>query len=123
MLAKYGMTGIAASNIGSQTLHSWAGLHLIRPKSNEWVEKGTVKTKLKRCHNIEGKKFLIIDKISMEDKAITYDLLHAMSHIKSKEEGPESAHLPFGGMHIIACGVGTSTDCKNPNNIHSNCDR
>lgn len=104
ILAKCATTGIAASNIGGQTLHSWAALPIIRPKSEDWILKSSTDNRKKRTKNIEGKMFLIEDKVSMEDKALSYDASRAVSHVKGGDDPPGSAHKPYGGMHVIKFG-------------------
>jgi len=68
LLAKCATTGIAASDIGAYTLHSWAGLGHNLPKDDNWLERSTAISEQKRNRNIQGKEFLIVDEISMEDK-------------------------------------------------------
>jgi hypothetical protein len=68
ILAKCVTTGIAAVSIGASTLHSWAGIPPIVPKDKEWLDKSTKPSAEKRHANMEGKEFLIVDEISMEDK-------------------------------------------------------
>ena len=36
--------GVAASQITGQTIHSWAGLDINRPKGTDWVQKAGQKT-------------------------------------------------------------------------------
>lgn len=104
ILAKCATTGIAATCIGAQTLHSWAALPISRPKEDDWIEKGS-KESLKRRHkNIEGKVFLIEDEVSMEDKALSYDASLAVSKVKGEEGWSQSAYEPYGGMHVIKFG-------------------
>lgn len=97
-------TGIAATNVGGQTLHSWAGLPVARSKSEDWIDKSSVRIQMKRKKNIEGKHFLIEDELSMEDKALSYDASRAVSHVKGGDTGCSSAHEPYGGMHVIKFG-------------------
>lgn len=69
LLAKCATTGIAASDIGAYTLHSWAGLGHRSPKDDNWLERSTPISEQKHNRNIQGREFLIVDEISMEDKA------------------------------------------------------
>jgi len=47
LLAKCVTTGIAASDIGAYTLHSWAGLGHNLPKDDDWLERSTETSKEK----------------------------------------------------------------------------
>ncbi|KAF5321196.1 hypothetical protein D9619_001956 [Psilocybe cf. subviscida] len=101
ILAKCATTGIAASDIGGQTLHSWAGISIAT--KNVDAQKSNPKTAAKRQRNIQGKHFLIIDEASMADKVLTF----ATSQVILKtlgEEGTGNAELPFGGMNVILSG-------------------
>jgi hypothetical protein len=84
-LAKCATTGIAATDIGAYTLHSWAGLKHNLPKDDGWLDRPTKSSVDKRRSNIQGKEFLIVDEVSMEDKTTAYC-------------------LSFGSMHIIQSG-------------------
>src|SRR6266571_2511910 len=68
-LALCATTGIAASNIGGTTLHSWAGLRR-SAQSSKWMEKTSEQTKKKWRKNIQGKDFVIIDEMSMANKVM-----------------------------------------------------
>jgi hypothetical protein len=37
LLAKMAMSGVAASIIGGQTLHSWAALPITTPQTDKWI--------------------------------------------------------------------------------------
>lgn len=104
ILAKCATTGIAAADIGAQTLHSWAVLLIARPLEDTWIDKGSKMMLNKRRKNIQGKVFLIEDKVSMEDKALSYDTSLAVSQIKGEEGWDQSMYEPCGGMHIIKFG-------------------
>lgn len=104
ILAKCATTGIAAADIGAQTLHSWAVLPIARPKEDHWLEGGSKETLRRRAKNIEGKVFLIEDEVSMEDKALSFDASLAVSRVKGQEGWDQSAYEPYGGMHVIKFG-------------------
>ena len=74
ILAKCATTGIAAMDIGAQTLHSWAGLSINQSKDDDWLDRTTKVSAEKHRANIQGKEFLIVDEISMEDKVTAYCL-------------------------------------------------
>lgn len=104
ILAMCATTGIAAANIGGQTIHSWAALPIIRPSSDDWLMKNSQTNQSKRKKNIGGKYFLIEDEVSMEDKALSYDASRAVSYVKGGENESLTAHEPYGGMHVIKFG-------------------
>lgn len=88
-------TGIAATHIGGQTLHSWSGIgikesltpyDLDRIASNEYIHKRVLKTRV-----------LIIDEVSML-RAETLAMLDAVC--REIKQNPE----PFGGMQVVLVG-------------------
>ena len=108
-------TGIAAVDIGACTLHSWAGLPSSQPKDDDWLDRTTKASEEKRHVNIQGKEFLIVNEISMEDKATAYCLSEIIGKSRALEEKGRP-HEPFGSMHVIKAGdfhqflpVGNST--------------
>ena len=103
ILAKCATTGIAATDIGGRTLHSWACLTHNIPKTDNWIEKAAKATIEKRKLNIGGKKFIIIDEISMADKVMLYCTSEIVGWAMGKE-GKGSAEDPFGGANTILTG-------------------
>ena len=103
ILAKCATTGIAATDIGASTLHSWAGLTHNLPKDENWLDRSSKNSVAKRQSNIKGKEFLIVDEISMEDKTTAYCLSEILGKSRALEEKARP-HEPFGSMHIIKCG-------------------
>jgi len=104
ILAKCATTGIAATDIGGQTLHSWAGLQIRKKqKNNDGDENGARSGRQKRRKNMEGKEFLIIDEVSMADKKLLYGVSEAAVKCRG-ELGVGSAEEPFGSMHVILTG-------------------
>lgn len=88
-------TGIAATHIGGQTIHSWSGI-AIYEKLDKWtLDKLEQNEKLyKRYANV---KVLIIDEISM---------LHSskLDMINTLFKKFRNTSFPFGGIQIIFCG-------------------
>ena len=88
-------TGIAATHIGGQTIHSWSGIGIYE-KLDKWtLDKLEQNEKLyKRYKDV---KVLIIDEISM---------LHAtrLDMINTLFKKFRQSSLPFGGIQIIFCG-------------------
>ncbi|CAG8435469.1 9992_t:CDS:10 [Funneliformis mosseae] len=91
------MTGIAAINIGGQTLHSFAGL---TPQSNLLNIESLIK-KINRSHRIVRRwkkiKALVIDEISMLDAELFDKLDHVVKNIRCDSR-------PFGGLQLIITG-------------------
>ncbi|PPQ92734.1 hypothetical protein CVT25_015701 [Psilocybe cyanescens] len=103
ILAKCATTGIAATDIGGMTLHSWAGLSQRPPTKEDWLEGACDKTLNKWQRNIEGKAFLILDEVSMTDKTGVFLTSEVTGHTRANDfKG--SAEDPFGGMHLIFTG-------------------
>lgn len=88
-------TGIAATHLHGQTIHSWAGIGILRELSPYDLEKiASVEYLNKRIRKTQ---VLIIDEVSMLD-AKTLDAVDAVCReIRQREE-------PFGGMQIIFVG-------------------
>jgi MoxR-like ATPase len=98
-LAKSATTGIASADIGGSTLHSLIGLGRGKAKE-DWLTKTSAKIQKKRRTKLQGKKFLIIDEISMADKATFCCASQAFALIRG-ETGTGDMHAPFGGAHVI----------------------
>jgi len=90
ILAKCATTGIAATDIGAYTLHSWASLTHNLPKDDGWLDRSSKASIDKRRTNIQGKEFLIVDEVSMEDKTTAYCLL--VPCISSNQETFTNSH-------------------------------
>lgn len=88
-------TGIAATHIGGQTIHSWCGLG-IKHELNDYDLHKIAKNKRIQL-NIVGTKVLIIDEISM----LTGDTLVFIDTICRKVKNNSR---PFGGMQVIFSG-------------------
>ena len=90
-LAKCATSGVAASNISGQIIHSWAGLGIHRPKAPDWVQKAGQKTVLKRKRNILGKKCLLIDEMSMLDDTLLSDVaeVHSIFRKTARRRGQQ----------------------------------
>jgi hypothetical protein len=88
-------TGIAATHIHGQTIHSWSGIGIRKSLSPYDLDKIASTEYLVR--RIQKTKILIIDEISMID-GYTLDLVDSVCRtIKQKEE-------PFGGLQVILVG-------------------
>ena len=90
-------TGIAAVNIGGQTLHSWAGIGIGDKPIEQIVgflnsPKG--KNKLREINNAD---FLVIDEISMLNSYILDYVNEVLKQVRGINE-------PFGGIRVIMVG-------------------
>jgi hypothetical protein len=75
LLAKTAMSGVAASIIGRQTLHSWASLPIITPTTDRWLTHPGKDVEKRQKNNMESVLWLIVDEKSM----MTMPLLHYLS--------------------------------------------
>ncbi|RDB16871.1 ATP-dependent DNA helicase PIF1 [Hypsizygus marmoreus] len=103
-LAKTASSGVAASLIGGDTLHSWAGIP-VNPTNNgtDWTERGTKASHGKRARNIKGKMMWLHDEVSMTTKEHLCLVSQAIGKVLVGEPGSD-ATLPFGGMDVILFG-------------------
>ena len=102
-LAKMAMSGIAASLIGGQTLHYWAGLGICAPSSSDWLSNAPPVTATRCKRNIPGVKTLIIDEYSMLTKVVFACLAEVVEYIRGAN-GEGDATKPFGGLYVILFG-------------------
>lgn len=88
-------TGIAATHIGGQTIHSWSGIG-IKKDLNEY-ELDAIASKEYVSKKIDRAKVLIIDEISMLDAA-TLDAADQVCRLVKRNS------KPFGGLQVILVG-------------------
>ncbi|KAG7898101.1 hypothetical protein KL935_004654 [Ogataea polymorpha] len=89
-------TGLAACNIGGQTLHSFTGIGLGDAPADKLVKKIKRNSKMKdRWRDLE---VLIIDEVSMIDAAL-FDKLDMIAREMRKRRD-----VPFGGLQLVICG-------------------
>ncbi|VEU19918.1 DEKNAAC100769 [Brettanomyces naardenensis] len=88
-------TGLAACNIGGQTLHSFTGIGLGEGEAAALLKK--VKRQQKARERWKNLEVLIIDEISMIDG----ELFGKLDFIARKMK---KNNLPFGGIQLIVCG-------------------
>ena len=103
LLAKCAASGVAASDIGAQTLHSLLGLNIRMPKEDNWLQRSGKSTQLKRMRNMGGKEFLILDEISMVDKVMLYQTSEIFGHVRAANAIGDP-HLPFAGASVVGTG-------------------
>ncbi len=88
-------TGIAATHLGGQTIHSWSGLGVKGLLTDYDIENMMEKAYLYK--RFQRTKVLIIDEISMI-LPNTLDMVDWICREMKKN------HAPFGGMQVIVCG-------------------
>lgn len=86
-------TGIAATHINGQTIHSWSGVGLANALTDNLIK--TIRTRRKR--KLQGADILIIDEVSM---------LHAWLFDMVDQVCREVRHdpRPFGGLQVVLSG-------------------
>ncbi|RDB25791.1 ATP-dependent DNA helicase RRM3 [Hypsizygus marmoreus] len=103
-LAKTASSGVAASLIGGDTLHSWAGIPVNPSDSrSHWTERGNKLSQGKRIRNIKGKLLWLHDELSMTTKDHLCLASQAIGKVLTREPGSD-ATLPFGGMDVVLFG-------------------
>jgi ATP-dependent exoDNAse (exonuclease V) alpha subunit len=94
-IGKTGLTGVAAFNIGGQTLHSFMGIGLGQESADVLISKIFKNRKVwKRIRAVE---VLFIDEISMCKGELLDKIDKILRHYRHPKE-------PFGGVQIIGCG-------------------
>ncbi|TPX77514.1 hypothetical protein CcCBS67573_g01230 [Chytriomyces confervae] len=88
-------TGIAASNIGGTTLHSFAGCGLAKEPAEKLI--GKIKSNRQTFTRWRTTQVLIIDEISMVD-GYFFDKLEEIARMV--RDSPR----PFGGIQLVICG-------------------
>jgi len=88
-------TGIAATHLGGQTIHSWCGMG-VKDDLNT-ADLKNLKTKKYLVTKIEKAKVLVIDEISMLHKR-QLDLINKILKFFKKTEAP------FGGLQVVVSG-------------------
>lgn len=88
-------TGIAATHIGGQTIHSWSGLGIKEEITDRDLEKIAKKKKVRE--RIENVRVLIIDEISMLSAQNLENINKILQYFKLN-------WLPFGGVQVIFSG-------------------
>ena len=103
LLAKNAMSGIAASIVRGQTLHTWAALPVRTPQSNKWLTHPGKAIATRREHNIRPALWLTIDEMSM----LTTPLLAHLAEVTGKIRSAHSTippSTPFSNLNILLLG-------------------
>ncbi|KAJ3561239.1 hypothetical protein NP233_g10314 [Leucocoprinus birnbaumii] len=103
LLAKTAMSGVAATMIGGETLHTWLGVGIGMPKKENWLETARKEVVLRRKRNMADKLLLIIDECSMMTSEMLGLVAEVVTGTRLKEGkcGPLDA---FGGLSIVLFG-------------------
>lgn len=88
-------TGIAATHLQGNTIHSWSGISVRDELTEKDLEKLLTTSRIKR--NYKKTKVLIIDEISMLHK-------HQLDMVDVIARYILANDKPFGGMQIVVCG-------------------
>lgn len=102
LLAKTAMSGVAATIIGGQTLHSWATLPIKPPHSDRWITHPTRRTDACRKKNMQGL-WLTVDEMSMLTTPLLLYLSRAAGMVRTGLATVEPSVL-FGGLNVILLG-------------------
>ena len=92
LFTKCATSRVAAVIIGGQTLHSWAGIPINKPRKGK-----------RRKQNIGGRQFLICDEVSMCTKQLKYRGSEIVTRVRAAE-GEGTVSESFGGMDVIDFG-------------------
>lgn len=86
-------TGIAATHVDGQTIHSWSGIGVARFLTDDLLK--TIR--VRRGSKIKATDILVIDEISMMP-AWFFDLLDQVCRRVRRDD------RPFGGLQVVICG-------------------
>ena len=103
LLAKTATSGVAASIIRGQTLHSWAALPVFTPRTDKWITHPTKEVAARRKKNIGSALWLTIDEMSMLTTPLLLYLSRAAGVVRTGLTTIEPSIL-FGGLSIILFG-------------------
>ncbi|KAJ2913508.1 hypothetical protein MD484_g6899, partial [Candolleomyces efflorescens] len=103
-LGKTATSGIAASAIGGNTVHTFCGIP-IQVSHRDWLTRSSDKVKERRRKNLSQKRALLVDEVSMMTRGLTTNISEVAQTIRSQESVKGSnPTLPFGGLHMIFLG-------------------
>lgn len=103
LLAKTAMSGVAASIIRGQTLHSWASLPIAVPKTDQWLTRPGKEVEKRRKTNMENVLWLSIDEKSMMTSPQLHHLSQSTGIVRSSLVSIEPS-MAFGGLSVILFG-------------------
>lgn len=88
-------TGIAATHMEGITVHSWAGIGILRTASDTQIQ--TIIRNKRIAKRLQKTQTLIIDEVSMLD-ADRFELLEKVARLA------RGSWEPFGGLQVVLCG-------------------
>ena len=94
-VAKTALTGVAALNIGGQTIHSWAGMGLADEDTKSIVDKA--RNNKRARERVRGTGILFVDEVSMSSADLLNKLDAVMKDARHNDD-------PFGGAQVIFSG-------------------
>jgi len=92
-------TGIAASHVQGQTIHSWAGIGLGKGSVDTVVSKALGNSGA--CDRWRAASVLVIDEVSMLDSHL-FSVLDTLG--RAARGNSATIHEPFGGLQLVLCG-------------------
>ncbi|KAJ3566046.1 hypothetical protein NP233_g7249 [Leucocoprinus birnbaumii] len=104
-LSRTATSGVAATLIDGETLHSWLGLGAVLPTGNQWMDKAPRHTQEKRKRKILNRQLLIIDECSMLTSRLLCLTAQLTDYVRRRGRSETEANpLPFGGLDVIMFG-------------------
>lgn len=103
LFAKMAMSGVAASLIGGQTLHSWAALPITNPSTEKWVTHPSKDVERRRKENIGNALWLTVDEKSMMTAPTLAHLSHVTGVVRSNIYRFDATRA-FGGLNVVMLG-------------------
>lgn len=103
LFAKTAMSGVAASLIGGQTLHSWAALPITSPTTEKWATHPSKDVERRRKDNIGNTLWLTIDEKSMMTAPTLAYLSQVSGIVRSNLHGIDAGKA-FGGLNVVLLG-------------------
>jgi ATP-dependent DNA helicase PIF1 len=92
-------TGIAATHVGGQTIHSWSGIGIKKDISDYDIE--LIQSREKTARRLLDAKILIIDEVSMLDAATLESVDKVLRTLRRR---PLMQEQPFGGLQVVFVG-------------------
>ncbi|KAJ3573731.1 hypothetical protein NP233_g2235 [Leucocoprinus birnbaumii] len=104
-LSRTATSGVAATLIDGETLHSWLKVGIKGETGNEWMAAADKKKHQIRVKKIANRYLLIIDECSMLTLRMLMSVSQLADYIRSKvREGEESIGIPFGRLDVMLFG-------------------
>ncbi|GAW07739.1 ATP-dependent DNA helicase PIF1 [Lentinula edodes] len=101
-LAKTATSGVAATLISGKTLHTWAGIPIMLPRKENWMQ-GSPALEQRRIKHLRNTEYLIVDEISMATKDILAMVENISASVRSSLQ-KAGDDLFFGGLNVVLCG-------------------